>query len=107
MSQIIPVPPFDYVVFGGTGDLSMRKLFPALYYREVDGQLPDDASVFALARGELTQEDFRAQLEEALRKNVDPEYFDNETWERFAARFHYRRVDALTPELMARLNGED
>ncbi|MEO1576912.1 MAG: glucose-6-phosphate dehydrogenase, partial [Pseudomonadota bacterium] len=38
-----------------------------------------------------------------LRKNVNPEYFDNETWERFAARFHYRRVDALTPEGYAEL----
>ena len=103
MSQIIPVPPFDYVVFGGTGDLSMRKLFPALYYREVDGQLPDDASVFALARGELSQDDFQTMLEEACRTNVDPDYFDPEIYKRFAARFEYRRIDALTPEGYAEL----
>jgi glucose-6-phosphate 1-dehydrogenase len=98
MSQIIPVQPFDYVVFGGTGDLSMRKLFPALYYREVDGQLPDDASVIAVARGELSQEQFLSDLEAALRKNVDAEYFDTEVLQRFAARFRYLRLDALTPE---------
>ena len=103
MSQIIPVPPCNYVVFGGTGDLSMRKLFPALYYREADGQLPEDASVIAVARGDLSQEAFVAQLEEACRRNVAPEYFDNDVMKRFAARFHYRRVDALTPEGYAEL----
>ncbi|MFK7886478.1 MAG: glucose-6-phosphate dehydrogenase [Gammaproteobacteria bacterium] len=98
MSQIIPVEPFDYVVFGGTGDLSMRKLFPALYYREVDNQLPEEASVIAVARGELSQDAFLSQLEAACRKNVDPEYFDPEVWQRFAKRFRYVRIDALTPE---------
>jgi glucose-6-phosphate 1-dehydrogenase len=34
-SQIIPVDPFDYVVFGGTGDLAERKLLPALYQRQI------------------------------------------------------------------------
>ena len=37
MSQIIPVDPFDYVVFGGTGDLAERKLLPALYHRQLAG----------------------------------------------------------------------
>ena len=37
--RVIPVPPFDYVVFGGTGDLSRRKLLPALYHRFRDGQI--------------------------------------------------------------------
>ncbi len=98
MSQIIPVQPFDYVVFGGTGDLSMRKLFPALFYREADGQLPAEASVIAVARGELSQDDFLRDLEAACRKNVHADYFDQAVWERFAARFKYVRIDALTPE---------
>ncbi len=38
-ARIIPVVPFDYVVFGATGDLSQRKLIPALYYRFYDGSL--------------------------------------------------------------------
>ena len=103
MSQIIPVQPFDYVVFGGTGDLSMRKLFPALFYREVDGQLPNDASVIAVARGELTQDAFLEQLKAACRKYVDEAYFGDEVWERFAGRFKYARIDALTPEGYAEL----
>ncbi len=39
MHKIIPVAPFDAVVFGATGDLTMRKLLPALYYRFRDRQI--------------------------------------------------------------------
>ncbi len=37
---IIPVEVFDCVVVGATGDLTLRKLLPALYYRNLDGQIP-------------------------------------------------------------------
>ena len=40
-SRIIPVQLFDLVVFGATGDLAMRKLLPALYWRENDLQMPE------------------------------------------------------------------
>ena len=66
MSKIIVVDPFDYVVFGGTGDLAKRKLFPALYHRELDGQLPDDARIIGVARSALTSEEFRGQVEAGL-----------------------------------------
>ena len=46
-TRIIPVEPFDYVVFGGTGDLAARKLLPALYHRQVDGQVPDGCRILA------------------------------------------------------------
>ena len=38
MAKFIPAAPFDIVIFGGTGDLSRRKLLPALYHRDRDGQ---------------------------------------------------------------------
>ena len=44
-SQIIPVDPFDYVVFGGTGDLSERKLLPALFRRQAAGQLSEPTRI--------------------------------------------------------------
>ena len=48
--RVIPVPPFDYVVFGGTGDLARRKLLPALYYRLKDGQIPDGSRIIGVSR---------------------------------------------------------
>ena len=46
-SQIIPVDPFDCIVFGGTGDLAERKLLPALYHRQKDGQITEPYSISA------------------------------------------------------------
>ncbi len=40
MAQMNPVESFDLIIFGGTGDLAMRKLLPALWYRHCDGQFP-------------------------------------------------------------------
>ena len=52
-AQIIPVATFDLVVFGGTGDLARRKLLPALYYRDLDGQLTADSLIIGVARRKL------------------------------------------------------
>ena len=48
MAQIIPVAPFDYVVFGGTGDLALRKLLPALYHRHQDQQITGPSRIIAV-----------------------------------------------------------
>ena len=55
-AQIIPVPVFDLVVFGATGDLAYRKLLPALYWRERDQQMPPGSRIVAVARSELSTE---------------------------------------------------
>ena len=58
MAKIIPVPVFDCVVFGATGDLTLRKLLPALYYRFRDGQMPDGLhGSSAAARSDLDDGD--------------------------------------------------
>ena len=51
MAKIIPVATFDCVVFGATGDLTLRKLLPALYYRFRDGHMP--AELAGYRRGTL------------------------------------------------------
>ena len=43
----VPVAPSDFVVFGGTGDLAVRKLLPALYLRDRDGQLPAETRILS------------------------------------------------------------
>ena len=67
-SKIIPVEPFDYVIFGGTGDLAQRKLLPALYHRDHDGQLPQGARFIGASRGECSQEAYQKFAHDALRK---------------------------------------
>ena len=65
-----PVEPFDYVVFGATGDLTMRKLLPALYYRFCEGQMPGGARIIGAARSPLSDDEFRQRAEAALTRFV-------------------------------------
>ena len=56
MPKIIPVPIFDCVVFGATGDLTLRKLLPALYSRFRDGHMPAESRIIGAARSRLSDE---------------------------------------------------
>ncbi|MCB8837611.1 glucose-6-phosphate dehydrogenase [Aurantimonas sp. VKM B-3413] len=94
-SQIIPVDPFDYVVFGGNGDLAERKLLPALYHRDHDGQLPAGARIIGASRSHISDEEYRSFAREALSKHVKPEDLHEVSLERFLLRLHYRQVDAM------------
>src|ERR1700709_190674 len=57
------------VIFGATGDLTHRKLIPALYNIAADGELPPDLAVVGMARRPKTDDEFRAELGEATRKH--------------------------------------
>jgi glucose-6-phosphate 1-dehydrogenase len=88
---------FDLVLFGGTGDLAMRKLLPALYRRYVAGQFPAGARVIGVARGERTREAYLADVEQSCQRHVTPA-FDEAKWQEFASRLHYIAADAARPE---------
>ncbi len=79
------------VVFGATGDLARRKIFPALYNLERTGILPADTRVIGFARRELTRERFAAQLREACALYSHSKPLDVEAWERLAGRISYLR----------------
>lgn len=64
------VDPFDLVIFGGTGDLAVRKLLPALYHRYVDGQVPPGSRLIGVARDALADADYHARVREALIKSL-------------------------------------
>lgn len=56
------IPPSDYVVIGGTGDLALRKIFPALFYRYLDGQVSKDFRLVAAARQAVSHQEFANKL---------------------------------------------
>jgi len=62
-----PLPSFDLILFGGTGDLALRKLLPALYRRELAGQLSADSRIIGVARSEMSREEYLAQVETSCR----------------------------------------
>lgn len=91
--RIIPVDPFDLVIFGATGDLARRKLLPAMYHRDADGQLCDGARIIGCARTEMDDMAFRAMAREAISRHVPAGHVETEALERFLSRLSYLRND--------------
>jgi glucose-6-phosphate 1-dehydrogenase len=98
MANFVPVEVFDLVIFGGTGDLAMRKLLPALYHRERDGQITGNSRIIAASRGDLGREAYLGLVEQALQAHLAAGEFNDEDWSRLRQRIHYVRTDALGHE---------
>jgi glucose-6-phosphate 1-dehydrogenase len=94
VARVIPVDPFDIVVFGASGDLSRRKLLPGLYHRDHAGQLPEVARIIGVSRSELSRDEFRALAQKAIESEVRPADQDAAVLERFLGRLDYVAVDA-------------
>jgi glucose-6-phosphate 1-dehydrogenase len=90
------------VIFGASGDLTRRKLLPALYNLSLDGLLPGSFAVVGFARSEMTDEQFRQQALEAVnqfsRRPVDPG-----PWDSFARGLFYASAGSLNLEDFQRL----
>lgn len=95
MAKLVPVEVFDLIIFGGTGDLSMRKLLPALYHRDRDGQVTGDSRIIAVGRAEMSRDVYLADVEAALRENLGEGEFDAGQWHSFSQRILYVAADAL------------
>jgi len=65
---MIKVSPFVMVIFGATGDLTSRKLMPALFHLTQQGYLPDRFFIVGFARRNFTKEQFRQMMKEAVEK---------------------------------------
>ena len=76
MAEFVPVEPFDLVIFGGTGDLSERKLLPALFHRDKDCQFSDDSRIVCVSRSDLDQDAFITFVKGALDKYLKEGEFD-------------------------------
>lgn len=76
MAKLIPVEPFDLIIFGGTGDLAMRKLLPALFHRDRDAQITDDSRIIAASRSALSRQNYLDKIEKSLKANLRSEEFD-------------------------------
>ncbi len=83
----------DLVLFGGTGDLAMRKLMPALYASFLGGNAMGDVHVIACARQALTTESFHALLSEQVPPFLGKS-FDQVVWDQLLAKVRYVRIDA-------------
>jgi glucose-6-phosphate 1-dehydrogenase len=84
------------VIFGANGDLSRRKLLPALYHLEAEGLMPKDYRIVGNSRSEMSTEEFRRFARSAVDEFGRGE-IDRNVWDRFAERLSYVSHD-FTPE---------
>jgi len=89
--------PQTMVIFGGTGDLTHRKLMPALYQLEMNGYLPENFSVLSIGRRDKTEEEYREDLL-ASAKKFSTRNFDEESFRRFSTKVHYFKLQFETKE---------
>ncbi|MDF1854097.1 glucose-6-phosphate dehydrogenase [Pseudooceanicola sp.] len=110
-SRVIPVDPFDLVVFGGTGDLARRKILPALFRRFCAGQMEENALIIGAARSPMDDEGYRAFVSAALEEFNPSGISDTEAVAGFLRQVSYVALDATGTEgwqiLANRLRGRD
>ena len=97
-----PCNPVTIVIFGASGDLTWRKLIPALYNNFKKGRLSECAHIVGFARRPYTNEDFRARLREGT-STFSGDTFDPAVWEQFSAMLSYFQGNLDTLEDYTRL----
>jgi glucose-6-phosphate 1-dehydrogenase len=89
---------FDLVFFGGTGDLTWRKLMPALFQAFRHGKLPPGGRILAVARDERSDEAYRSFIHERFAEVDASKRPTEEEFAQFAQLLHYRRMDLSQPD---------
>jgi glucose-6-phosphate 1-dehydrogenase len=84
--------PCSIVIFGATGDLTHRKLIPALYNLAADGELPPAVAIIGFARRPKNDDDFRKEMEEATRK-FSRQAVRDEIWKTFSQSLFYHQSE--------------
>ncbi|WP_353303898.1 glucose-6-phosphate dehydrogenase [Sessilibacter corallicola] len=86
----------DIVVFGGLGDLSLRKLIPSLYRSVVENQLSPTSRIILVSREDISQKQCLQRAEKALRSHLHTDELEPGHWSAFSNRLHYCYLDLAT-----------
>ncbi|MEJ7605117.1 MAG: glucose-6-phosphate dehydrogenase [Bryobacteraceae bacterium] len=97
------VPPCAIVIFGANGDLTKRKLIPALYRLAYERRIPPGFAVIGNSRTGMTDEQFRDKMREALNEFVDDTPFDERLWDDFSKSLFYFSGDLNDPGTYTKL----
>ncbi|GGL65751.1 glucose-6-phosphate dehydrogenase [Wenxinia marina] len=104
VSRVIPVDPFDLVIFGGTGDLARRKILPGLFRRFIAGQMPEGSRIIGAARSEHDDAEYREVARAAIEEFGGEEKKDPALQD-FLGRLHYVAIDATGEGGWSQLSG--
>ena len=95
-----PLAPCTIVIFGASGDLTARKLLPALFHLFCSGGLPEQMAIVGCARTDHDDQEFRNKMEEA----VQPD--SSTMWAAFSSHLHYRQISYDSPEKFEQLRSD-
>jgi glucose-6-phosphate 1-dehydrogenase len=98
--------PCVVVIFGASGDLTKRKLVPALYHLVQERLLPAEFAVLGMARHEMTDEEFRTRMREAVEEHGDEQKLEDAVWESFASGLFYMQGEFNEREAFERLSNK-
>jgi glucose-6-phosphate 1-dehydrogenase len=88
LPEKVDIEPFTMVIFGGSGDLSRRKLLPTLYHLCQDQNLPDEFSIIGFASTERTDDEYRQLVRQSI-EEFSEEAYNEECWEKFNRHVYY------------------
>jgi glucose-6-phosphate 1-dehydrogenase len=93
----VPIEDVTLLIFGASGDLTARKLVPALFQLTKNGFLSERSLIIGVARREKTDEQFRSELHQAIQEYSRTKDVDGRNWENFAGRLGYEQLDLEQP----------
>ncbi|GGX39545.1 glucose-6-phosphate dehydrogenase [Saccharospirillum salsuginis] len=106
MEHLTAKYPCNVVIFGGNGDLAIRKLLPALYNLDRAGYLCENTRVIGASRTDLGRDGYIDLVKQGMDEFIDRDEWDEAVWDRFAARLSYVAVNAREPETFQLLADE-
>lgn len=98
---------FDLILFGGTGDLSTRKLLPALFRQETVSSIDPESNIICVGTKDLSQADYIEIAKASLIKHFPAFEENKESWSRFKNRISYKRLDIKSDEDWRAFNSTD
>ncbi|HTM51808.1 MAG TPA: glucose-6-phosphate dehydrogenase [Bryobacteraceae bacterium] len=97
------VPECTVVIFGANGDLTKRKLLPALYRLMYERRLSPGFAVVGISRTPMSDEQFRDKMRESVRKYLEDSPFDDDVWASFSQGLYYMAGDISDGQMYKRL----
>jgi len=91
-------PPLDIVIFGGAGDLSWRKLLPALYMAHLHGRLPENCRIVGVSRHNWNTQQYVAFIDKTSRAYVKADELQEQAWQGFLQRLAFVGLDATVAD---------
>ncbi len=88
--------PISIIIFGASGDLTRRKLIPALLHEFQRGRLPEEFFIIGVSRTEYSHDDFRKQMKDSVKEFTGE--VDKDSWKDFAPHIYYCAADAAKIE---------